>query len=181
MPKKNTTFQTPASIARMLRPVATKPQGRKVWSIDLETVWIPFFTGSNVTGDTAIPHEALGAPLRLVKEKDGTIRFRDDGRPVLRVAPELAKAVADVRANIIAELVAFPQQVYKANPDGYKAEVEANLAAGKPINEKAAQDVAEALEKKAAEVVAQAEATLESAQHTETPAEQAGDKAAVAA
>jgi hypothetical protein len=37
--------------------------------------------------------------------------------------------------------------VYKAMPDAYKAEVEKNIAAGKPINEKAAKDITEAVEK----------------------------------
>lgn len=147
MPKgTKVTFQTPAAIANMLRPVAAKQQGRKVWSIDLETVWVPFFTASNITGNTAIPREALGAPLRLGKDKDGSIRFRDDGRPVLKVAPELSKAVGDVRQNILAELVAFPNMVYKANPTLYQAEVEKNHKAGEPIIAKANREIAEAKE-----------------------------------
>jgi len=139
-----TKFQTPAAIAKMLRPVATKPQGRKVWSIDLETVWIPFFTASNTVGDTSIPNDALGAPLRLAKDKDGSIRFNDAGRPVLKVAKELSKAVGDVRQNIIAELMAFPQIVYKAKPDEYKAQLELNHKAGQPIMDKMVTEIQQA-------------------------------------
>ncbi len=128
----------------MLRPVANKPQGRKVWSIDLETVWIPFFTASNTVGDTQIPNEALGAPLLLAKDKDGTIRFNDAGRPVLRVNKDLSKAVADVRQNIIAELMNYPQMVYKAKPDEYKAQLEANHEAGQPIIDKMTREITEA-------------------------------------
>lgn len=138
MPPK---FQTPAAIAKMLKPVATKPQGRKVWSIDLETVWIPFFTASNTVGDTNISHEALGAPLLLAKDKDGTIRFNDAGRPVLRVNKELSKAVGDVRQNIIAELMNYPQIVYKAKPEEYKAQLEANHKAGQPIIDKMTSEI----------------------------------------
>ena len=32
----------------LLQRITRKPQGRKVWSIDLETVWLPFFTATNV-------------------------------------------------------------------------------------------------------------------------------------
>ena len=155
-------FQTPASIAKMLRPAATKPQGRKVWSIDLETVWVPFFTASNTVGDTDIPRDALGAPLRLSKDKDGTIRFKEDGRPQLKVAKELSKAVGDVRQNIVAELMAFPQMVYKAKPDQYKAELDANYNAGQPIIEKSNREMAEAQKAQLEKVMAEA---------TETPTE----------
>ena len=139
-----TKFQTPAGIAKMLRTVATKPQGRKVWSIDLETVWIPFFTASNTMGDTKISNDALGAPLRLGKEKDGTVKFRDDGRPVLTVVKELSKAVGDVRENITAELMNYPQMVYKAKPEEFKAQIAANHKAGKPIIEKMTSEITEA-------------------------------------
>ena len=40
-------------------------------------------------GDTAIPSEALGAPLRLGYNKDGTVKFSNSGKPVIRVAKEL--------------------------------------------------------------------------------------------
>jgi hypothetical protein len=165
-----TTFQTPAGIAKMLRPVATKPQGRKVWSIDLETVWIPFFTAANTVGDTNISHEALGAPLRLGKDKDGSVKFRDDGRPVLTVAKELSKAVGDVRQNIIAELMNYPQLVYKAKPQEYQAQLEANHKAGQPILDKMAREITEA---QIAKATAEAPAKPTGEQSpTETPAQE---------
>jgi hypothetical protein len=161
-----TKFQTPAAIAKMLRPVVNKPQGRKVWSIDLETVWIPFFTASNTVGDTQIPNEALGAPLLLSKDNDGTIRFNDAGRQVLRVNKDLSKAVADVRQNIIAELMNYPQLVYKAKPQEYQAQLEANHKAGQPILDKMAREITEAQIAKAT-----AEAPAEQSP-TETPAQE---------
>ena len=58
-------MEIPSYIAALLQPQPSKPTGRKVWSIDLETVWLPFLTATNVTKATTIPSEALGAPLRL--------------------------------------------------------------------------------------------------------------------
>jgi len=51
--------ETPNYIKSLLMPSAKSPQGRRVWSIDLETVWLPFFTATNTTGDTAIPQEVV--------------------------------------------------------------------------------------------------------------------------
>ena len=65
---ENTTY-----IKALVTPQAKQAgNSRKVWSVDLETVWLPFFTATNTQGDTAIPSEALGAPLRLGYNKDGT-------------------------------------------------------------------------------------------------------------
>ena len=47
-------METPNYIKNLLKPTANKATSRKVWSIDLETVWLPFFTATNAMGDTAI-------------------------------------------------------------------------------------------------------------------------------
>ena len=62
-------METPNYIKSLLIPSIKKPQGRRVWSIDLEQVWLPFFTATNTMGDTAIPVDALGCPLRLGYDK----------------------------------------------------------------------------------------------------------------
>ena len=69
-------IKTPSYIKSLLQPTTKRESGRKVWSIDLQYVWLPFFTATNVQGDTAIPHEAIGAPLRLAKDKDGSVKFK---------------------------------------------------------------------------------------------------------
>ena len=35
-------------IVQLVKPNSGKPQGRKSWSIDLETIWLPFFHSTNV-------------------------------------------------------------------------------------------------------------------------------------
>jgi len=67
----------PTYIKSLLRPNGSKPAGRKVWSVDLETVWIPFFTATNTEGLTAIPNDAIGAPLRLAYNPDGSVKFNE--------------------------------------------------------------------------------------------------------
>ncbi len=129
-------IETPEYIAMLCAPSPTKPQGRKVWSVDLETVWLPFFTASNVMGNTVIPPEALGAPLRLAYGKDGVAKFNSEtGKPVIRVAKELGDGVKHVRENFIANLQHFSATVRKAEPEAYKAEVSTAVEAGKPIRE----------------------------------------------
>ena len=80
--------KTPAYIKNLLRPNASKPAGRKVWSIDLESTWLPFFTATNAMRETAIPHEALGCPLRLAYNQDASVKFSkaNPGRRILDVA-----------------------------------------------------------------------------------------------
>jgi hypothetical protein len=126
-------MNTPEYIASLLKP-QVKSQGRKVWSIDLETVWLPFFTATNTAKATAIPHEALGAPLRLAYNPDKTVKFNEkSGKPVIRVAKELADSVRLVRENFVANLQQYAGSVRKGNTEGYSNEVRLNAEAGKPI------------------------------------------------
>ncbi len=138
-------MDVPNYIVALLQPQAGKPTGRKVWSIDLQYVWLPFFTATNVQGDTAIPCEAIGAPLRLGKDKDGSVRFGKTGRPVLKVAGELSEAIRMVRDNFVSSLVGYAGQVMKAKPEDYKAMADTCHQAGAPIIERANADIAAAV------------------------------------
>ena len=65
-------METPNYIKSLVTPTTKQPQGRKVWSIDLQQVWLPFFTATNTMGDTAIPMTQsvvryAWAMIRLVK------------------------------------------------------------------------------------------------------------------
>ena len=127
-------IETANYIKALVTPQAKKANtSRRVWSIDLETVWLPFFTATNVTGDTAIPHDALGAPLRLAYNKDGTVRFSNSGRPVIRVVKDLSDSVRMIRDNFTAGLMAYANEVATENPDGFKAEIAKAHEAGVPI------------------------------------------------
>lgn len=86
-------METPSYIKALLMPNGKRPAGRKVWSIDLETVWLPFFTGSNTMGDMGIPTEAFGTPLCLAYDADGSVKFSKTGRPITKVVKELADSV----------------------------------------------------------------------------------------
>ncbi|GAI96126.1 unnamed protein product, partial [marine sediment metagenome] len=88
--------ETPNYIKSLLLP-NPKTTGRRVWSIDLETVWLPFLTATNTMGDTAIPSDALGAPIRLAFDKDGSVKFSKTGRPVSRVAKPISDNVTLIR------------------------------------------------------------------------------------
>ena len=125
---------SPDYIKSLLRPNGSKPKGRRVWSVDLEGVWLPFFNATNAMGETAIAHDTLGAPLRLAYEKDGSVRFSPNtGRPVIRVVKELQDSVRLVRENFVAGLLAYAHEVVTENPDAYREQVEANQSAGQPI------------------------------------------------
>jgi len=168
---------TPNYIKSLLLPNGKKPTGRRVWSLDLESIWLPFFTATNLQSDTAIPLDALGAPLRLAYAQDGSVKFSKSGRPVVRVAKPIADSVKLVRENFAANLVAYAEDVAEANPKGYEALQKRASKAGQPIAtaDRANMDkaIAEAMEKSMAE--AKAEAT----EATTTPPQ--GERVAVTA
>lgn len=150
----------------LLKPSATT-SSRKVWSIDLETVWIPFFTAMNADGRAAVDNDALGYPLRLSYDKDGAVRFSKSGKPVVKVAKELSNQVRIVRENFTASLVVETERVIEVRPKEYAQQVELNAKLGKPIREKEDKDLARANEERL---------TLE-LEALETAQEPAGDTA----
>ncbi len=161
---------SPNYIKNLLMPTPKTAQARRVWSIDLETVWLPFFTATNAMGDTAIPLDALGCPIRLGYEKDGSVKFTKTGRPVSKVAKPIADSVTLIRQNFVANLQDFANQVAEGKPEEYANQVELAQKAGQPIiaKDKAELDKAirlqieealrEAQEEKEAQKVARQEA-----------------------
>jgi hypothetical protein len=149
---------TPSYIKSLLMPNGKKPQGRKAWSIDLEGVWLPFFTATNTTGDTHLPPDALGAPLRLAYDADGSVKYSKTGRPITKVAKDLADTIRMVRDNFSAGLVGYAEQVQSKDKAGYKAQLDQARKAGQPIiaRDKANLDkaMAEAMERAIAEAEA---------------------------
>ena len=161
-------METPNYIKSLLTPTAKQEQSRKVWSIDLEHIWLPFFTATNTMGDTAIPIDALGCPLRLGYDKAGAVRFSQAGRPVVRVAKELADSVRLVRDNFTANILNYTGSVIRDNEDGYKAQIALARKAGEPIIQHDKSQLshaliaqAEAVAKAQAEAIAKAEAEAE--------------------
>ncbi len=151
-------MDTPNYIKSLLKANNSRPQGRKVWSIDLETVWLPFFTATNTMGDTRIPHEALGAPLRLDYNDDGAVKFSKSGKPVIRVAKDISDNVKLVRENFVAGLQAYANTVITENTEAYKAEVAKAVEAGKPIVANDREKLNEAMNKAVEQAIAYAEA-----------------------
>jgi hypothetical protein len=142
----------------LLTPNGKKPAGKRIWSIDLEGTWLPFFTATNAEGQTHIAHEAMGAPIRLVYAGDGSVKFGKSGRPSTKVAKELGEAVRLVRENFAAGLLAYAGKVITDNPDGYKAEVELARQAGEPILANDSAKLEDAIAKAIDKAVAEAEA-----------------------
>ncbi len=163
MASKTINYKTPDSIKGLFKPQAAKATSRKVWSIDLSTVWIPFYTAANVTGDAKVSPDALGAPLRLAKDKDGVVRFSQNGEPVLRVNKELSDQIRLAKENFEFGLVSFAVSVQKANPDGYREQVAANMKAALPIHQQIVADIDEAIALRAAEAEAAKAAAAASA------------------
>jgi len=124
---------TPNYIKSLLLPNAKSPTGRRVWSIDLETVWLPFFTATNTMGDTAIPLDALGSPIRLAYDKDGSVKFSKSGRVVSRVVKPIADSVTLIRQNFVANLQQYSEQVATDRQEDYAKVIEQASIAGKPI------------------------------------------------
>ena len=110
-------------------------------------------------GDTAIPNDALGAPLRLSYNQDGTAKFTKAGRPTIKVVKELADSIRTVRENFTAQLTGYAGQVIQDKPEQYKQLVEVSREASQAIiaNDKLA--ISEAIQR-------QVEAMTEPAEET---------------
>jgi hypothetical protein len=126
-------------------------------------------------GDTAIPSQAIGCPLRLGYDKTGAVRFSQAGRPVIRVAKELGDNIRLVRDNFTANLLNYAGAVIRDNADSYKAQVELARKAGEPIyqHDKSQLDLALKAKVEAeaeAEAVAKAEAVAQAKAETEAEA-----------
>jgi hypothetical protein len=151
-------MDTPNYIKALLIPSnGNKPRARRVWGIDLETIWLPFFTATNTMGDTAIPADALGCPLRLGYNADGSVKFSKTGRPVTKVVKDIADSVRLVKDNFTAGLLAYASGVITDNPDGYKAQVELAREAGQPILSKDRDNLSKAMAEAVAKAVEEAE------------------------
>lgn len=151
----------PLDFAALLRPNPKATTDRRVWGIPLNGVLVPFFAATNTVGQTTIPADVLGYPLRLAKDEDGTPRFSKKGNPLYRVAPELAGEVRTMRENFISSMVAFTTTVRMGKPDGYKAQVEAAHQAGEVLAMRDAATLDAYLAAKMGEAKADAEAEPE--------------------
>ena len=163
---------TPNYIRNLLLPQAQTPQARRVWSIDLETVWLPFFTATNAMGDTAIPSDALGCPIRLAYDKDGGVKFSKTGRPVSKVAKPIGDSVTLVRQNFVANLMQYAQQVADGNKEDFAKQVELAQQAGKPIKAHDRAELDKAIQLQIEEALRQAELEAQTeaeAQTEDTP------------
>jgi hypothetical protein len=145
---------TNADVKSMLKPTLKKGGDKRAWSIPVSTTGVPFFTATNTKGLTSMEPDVLGAPLRLAKDKDGTIKFSKAGRPMTRVHPVLTEQVKVARENYEANLLAFVGHVASEMPDAYKSQVELAQRAAEPVTAQMSQDVDDFLANLAAEQAA---------------------------
>jgi hypothetical protein len=130
-------------------------------------------------GDTAIPSDALGCPMRLAYDKTGAVRFSQAGRPVVRVAKELSDNVRLVRDNFTANLISYAGDVMTEHETEYRQQVETARKAGEPIAQHDRLELSKALEAKA-EAEAQAVTEAYTKAHAEAHAEANTEREAVA-
>lgn len=167
---------TPNYIKSLLMPNPKKATARRVWGIELELVWLPFFTATNAQGDSAIPSDALGCPLRLGYEADGSVKFSKTGRPVTKVVKELADSVRMVKDNFTAGLLAYAGEVYTDNPEGYRLQLESARVAGEPIQTRDTANLSKALAEQREQAIAEVMAEAERKAKAEAKAEAKGKK-----
>lgn len=136
-------MNVPTFVKNLMAPTAAKSTVKRVWGIELLTVWAPYFHATNVMGVTEVSAEALGAPQRLARNKDGSIRYSPaTGRPVEQVVKELRDVIAGVQSNLVAGMLDFTGNVQKHESAAYKASLLAGVAAGAPLKDKDAKDLA---------------------------------------
>lgn len=150
-------METPNYIKALIMPRnGQKMRDRRVWSIELARVWLPFLTACNTAGETAIPADALGAPLRLAYNTDGSVKFSKAGRPVMRVSKDIADCVRMVRDNFTANLLDYAGQVMSDMPDQFQAQLDTATKAGEPIIQRDNRNLNKAVERQTAEAIKQA-------------------------
>jgi tartrate dehydratase alpha subunit/fumarate hydratase class I-like protein len=88
---------------------------------------------TNTVGDTDIPQDALGAPLRLAYDQDGSVKFSKHGKPVIRVAKDNSDNIKMVRENFMAGLQNYANTVITENTEAYKKQANLCQDAGQPI------------------------------------------------
>ena len=151
-------METPTYIKSLIVPRnGQKVRARRVWGIDLAMVWLPFLTACNTAGETHLPPDALGAPLRLAYNPDGSVKFSKTGRPVMRVAKDLADTVRLVRDNFTANILDYASQVQENMPDQFQSQLELAQKAGEPIVQRDSRSLDKAIAKATAEALKQAE------------------------
>jgi hypothetical protein len=156
-------------ITALLAPSKGTRNSRRAWGIDVETVWIPFFTATNVKGATHLDDDLLGAPIRLAKTKDGEVRFDQNGRPRMRVAPELNAQITLVKENFVSGLVSYAGTVAEELPDAYREQVESAQKAGEVVMEQQSREVADAAEAEVAQTQPAPEPNPQAAQNRRRP------------
>ena len=161
-------MESPSYIKSLLMPTAKPPVGRRAWSIDLQQVWIPFFYSTNVMGDTAIPLDALGCPLRLAYDKDGSVKFSKNGRPTIRIAKPISDSIKLVRENFTANLMQYSHSVATRKAEDYNTLVKKALAEGQPIAQHDTTELNRAVKLQIEQALREAEAKAEA--EAEAPA-----------
>jgi len=167
----NKLKETPQYIRNLLMPTTKTAQDRRVWSIPLENVWLPFFLATNAMGDTAIPSDALGCPIRLAYDKDGSVKFSKTGRPVSKVAKPIADSVNLIRQNFVANLQDYAQQVAEGKQEEYANQVELADKAGQPIREHDRQELKDAVQLQIEEALREAQEEKEAEAKAKAEAE----------
>ena len=163
--------ESPQYIKNLLLPQTKSPTDRRVWSIALESVWLPFFTATNTMGDTSIPLDALGCPIRLVYDKDGSVKFSKSGRPVSKVAKPISDSVTLIRQNFVANLQQYAEQVAESKQEDYAKQIEMAKTAGRPIIAHDRVELDKAVQLQLEEAIREAQEEAQRETHQEAPPE----------
>lgn len=148
---------TPQYIKNLLMPSTKSPTGRRVWGIELETTWLPFLTATNVMGDTSVPADALGSPIRLVYDADGSVKFSKSGRPVSKVVKPISDSVTLIRQNFVATIQQYSEQVAESKKEEFAKMVEASTIAGRPLIAKDRENLDKAIQLRLEEAIREAQ------------------------
>lgn len=100
-----------------------KPVDKKVWSIGLETVLIPYLTASNAIGATCLNGDVLGCPVRIARNEDGTPKLNKSGKLVTSVHKQIRTQVANMRDAYIAQLRNATRFVQSTETEAYNNQV----------------------------------------------------------
>jgi len=147
----------PLSISSLVRQGPAPRSSKKLWGGDVETQWVPFFSATNVLGDTAISDTSMGAPIITPIGEDGVPKFNRNGEPVRQVQTEIRRAVSSVQASFFAGLAQFAGEVQRLNQREYVEAVKRYQNAGTLVKEAEDAAIEEELDRRRAAALAELE------------------------
>lgn len=129
-----------------LAPPPARSISKRAWGFDVGTFWVPVITAAKVEHNPAVADvsdEAAGAYIVANRDKAGELRINSKGLYSRRIHPDIRRFVLCQQKAYEQAMLVKVGTVMDEQADAYKAQVEAQQRAGRPIVEQDEADIAD--------------------------------------